>query len=573
MSQKELTGYPSIDKPHRRFYREKPIRDIKIQQTIYGLVFNANKENMQATALEYMGLCWTFEKLKKEVDRTADAFYKSKIQKGDVVLVGVSNCLEVVVILLALNKIGATSKWFDIRAGEKDIEKYANDNNCKCIIIFDMLIPKIANIINGTMIEKVLVIYPVDLLSCFHKFVYRFKMNRLPSDSRFMKFQEFIKSGDINSSMQCVEFDKLRPSIMIQSSGTTGKPKIIVHSDYSATVCTKQLAYADIPIGQGKVLLNALPPWIAYALGQAIIYPLSLGTKVKLCPSFEPEMVFQNIGTFTISFAAPFHYRYIRDNYNKLSKEQKSDLNMIECMVSGGDKITSEENQQIEELLNVVLVNGYGNNEGWGALTVNPVKNNKYGTVGIPKYNETIIAYDNNVKEELPYGEIGEICVLAETLFLYYEGNSEETKAVKKQHADGKVWLHTGDLGFIDEDGYVNLCGRARRVIVRRGFKISAYTIEDKICEHPDVKECVVVEVKDNEDEHVPMAYIVLRERIENSESVKLSIQEKCMTELKTHEVPKYYNFVLTLPYTQNGKYDINVQIDTIVNKIFSNMT
>lgn len=160
----------------------------------------------------------------------------------------------------------------------------------------------------------------------------------------------------------------------------------------------------------------------------------------------------------------------------------------------------------------------------------------------------------------MPYGEVGEICVLADTMFLYYENNAEETSNVKKTHADGKVWLYTGDLGYIDEEGYIFLQSRLRRVIIRKGFKISAYTIEDKICEHPAVKECVAVEVKDNEEEHVPMAFIVLKDDIAYGlEIIKQSILEKCKSELKEYEIPKHFQFVDSLPYTQNGKYDFRL--------------
>lgn len=555
----QLTGFPSVDRPQNKFYREQPVRDIKTEQTIYELVFNSNKDNMSAHAMEYMGAVWTFEKLKAEADRAADAFSKAGLKLGDTVLLGVSNCPEAIATLFALNKLGVVSRWFDVRASEKDIEDYANSGNCRYIIAFDMLLPKIQMVLDNTKIEKVLVIYPTDSLSFVMQTAYSLKANHLPKDSRYIRYKEFIKRGNPRANNPCVAFDKNRPSIMIQSSGTTGKPKIIVHSDFSATSCVKKLSYSDLPIESGKTLLDALPPWIAYALGQAVIYPLSLGAKVKLCPTFEPNMVMNHLGSFTVSFAAPFHYRYIRDNFSNLSHKQHKGLKMIDCMVSGGDKIFAEENAELEQILGAVLVNGYGNNEGWGCLTVNPTKGNKYGTVGIPKYGETIIAYDANTGKELPYGESGEICSLTDTMFLYYEGNPDETNAVKQIHPDGKVWLHTGDLGFVDEDGFITLNGRARRVIVRQGFKISAYTIEDKISEHPDVKECVAVEVKDPVEEHAPMAYIILKDNAADPKTAKQSIYQKCRSELKEYEIPKYFQIVRELPYTQNGKYNFRL--------------
>ena len=264
------------------------------------------------------------------------------------------------------------------------------------------------------------------------------------------------------------------------------------------------------------------------------------------------------LGRFTISFAAPFHYRYLFEQFDELSEHtQQAFFDSVDGLVSGGDKISVEENERFEKKFNTVLVNGYGNNEGWGCLTVNSVLHNRYGSVGIAKYGETVIAYDNDCEKEVPFGEEGEICALANTMFLYYEGNENDTNSVKKVHPDGTIWLHTGDLGIVDEDGFVFLKGRLRRVIIRLGFKISAYTIEDKITQHPDVKDCVAVEVKDKEEEHVPMAFIVLKDGVtEPHQSVINSILAKCKSELKAHEIPKHIMIVDSLPYTQNGKYD-----------------
>lgn len=557
-TEKKLTGYPSIDKPQLQFYRDKPVREIQTEQTIYDLIFKTNAQNMTAPAIEYLGIYWSFAKLKSKVDQASSAFYSSGLRCGDVVLFGVSNCPEAVVSLLALNKIGVVSKWFDVRAGEKDIEEYANESNCKYLIVFDMLIGQVQAIVNETKLQKVLIITPADSLSPIKRIGYKIKEKvSLPDDNRFAFYRDFIKEYANDIVVPYVEFDKDRPSIMIQSSGTTGKPKVIVHSDYSATSCTKSLAYSDLPLGKGKTMLDLLPPWIAYALGEAIIYPLAMGSKVILCPTFDPEVIMNYIGRFTISFTAPPPYRYLYDHFDDISsKDKEAFFESVDCLISGGDKISIEENKRFEEKFHTVLANGYGDNEGWGCLTVNPVNNNKFGSVGIAKYGETVIAYDNNTGKELPFGEEGEICALANTLFLYYEGNNDDNDSVKKIHSDGKVWLHTGDLGIVDNEGYVFLKGRLRRVITRFGFKISAYTIEDKISEHPAVKECVAVEVNDKEEEHVPMVFILLNEGHKDESAIIESILKKCEKELKAHEIPKHIKIVSELPYTQNGKYD-----------------
>ena len=259
----------------------------------------------------------------------------------------------------------------------------------------------------------------------------------------------------------------------------------------------------------------ALPPWIAYGIGDAIFMPLALGSKVLLCADFNPDAVYRNIGRFSFSFAAPFHYRYIRDHYDELFDDQKKALGKVDCMVTGGDKYSALENEEDEKLFGTVIVNGYGNNENWGAVTVNSVLSNRYGSVGIPKYGETTIIYDNENQVEVPYGEIGEVCTLSNTCFMGYEGNNEATKKSLRRYDDGKLWLHTGDKGYVDKDGFIFLKGRSERVIVRLGFKLSAYTIEDAITSLPFVSECITVEVPDKDEEHVPMAFVTLKDNLD----------------------------------------------------------
>ena len=557
MEKKEKTGYTSIDKPWEMHYRKHPVREINTDQTIYELVFHSNKDNLSLPAIQYMHLTWSFNQLKEKVDCIAGALYNSGIGLGDVVLIGAFNCPETVCLLLALNKIGAVSKWFDIRAGEKDIEDYINESKCVAVVAFDVLLPRLYNIIGKISVKKIMAINATSIFATeTHPYIKTEHID-MPPDDTFVLFWEYINKTSVEKDIPHISFDKNRPSIMVQSSGTTGKPKVIVHSDFSVTSAAKKLAWSDLPIEKGKKVFAPLPPWIAYDLEMAITYPLSVGAACILGPNFEPDALIPYLGRFTIAFAAPFHYRYLYEHFDELSdKQQKAFVETTECLNTGGDKMTIEEYEEFEKKFQVPVVNGYGNNEGWACLTVNPVRKNCHGSVGIPKYSEIVISYDNEREKELSYGEIGEICFLTDTALLYYENNPLDTQTILKVHRDGKKWLHTGDLGYISEDGFVFLQGRIRRVIIRAGFKISAYTIEDKICELPDVRECVVVEVPDKEEEHVPMAYIVLKRKNLPQEEAKNKIYDKCKKELKANEIPKYFQFVNELPYTENGKYD-----------------
>lgn len=564
-----LTGYPSIDKPQIKYYRDTPIRDISQYKTIYDMIFSG--KDMKEEALGFLdGHCvWTYEKLKEKTDKSIDAFSKQGIKEGDNVLLGVTNTPELISVVIAIVSLGAIVKLFDIRANAQDIANYANSENCKYMIALDQIVlPKVDSVLNKTNLKKVFVLRPANSLSSSEKLKYLYDNKvglltilkndnqKLLKDGKHYELSRIIKTGNISNAKR-VEYNENRPSFKVQSSGTTGKAKTIVHSEKSAVEFAKSIAYTDLPLGKGKTVLVALPPWIAYGIGDAIIMSLALGSKVMLCADFEPDAVYRNIGNFTLSYAAPFHYRYLRDHYNELSDLQKQKLSQVDCMIAGGDKYSAKENEEDEKRFGTIILNGYGNNEDWGALSVNPVHANRYGSVGIPKYGETVIVYDSKRECELPYGEVGEICSLSNTHFMRYEGNEEATNRTLRKHNDGNYWLHTGDQGYIDEDGYIFLMGRNERVIVRLGFKISAYTIEDAITSLPFVSECIAVEVPDSTEEHVPMAFVVLKNGIDlDANEAQNLIMESCKDILKENEIPKHIMVVDELKYTDNSKYD-----------------
>lgn len=554
------TGYVSIDKPQYKYYREKPIREFDMNQTLYQQVFNSNKDNMDYNSIGYFGNYWTFENLKKEVDKAAIAYLKMGVKKGDVVAIAMINTPEVAINLLALNKIGALSKWLDVRASSDELEKYLTEHNCEVMVSLDLIAPKLGEIINNTDIKKVLTVSAADSLSPIQKIGYKLKNKligeslKVPKGDNFIRFHDFIKQYGIGSDVSEEKFDKNKPSVIVQSSGTTGIAKSIVHSDYSFTSFVDKISYSDIPFAPKKKLLVVVPPFVAYGLANSLYLSMAFGMNAELCPKFDPNVVFNNLGKFNMCFAAPFHYRYLADNIEKI---KKVDLEQIECLISGGDKITIEELKELKEILGLGIINGYGNNEGLGAVTFNPYKFNKFGTVGIPKYGDEVIVYDPEIKKELKYGEIGEVCFKTSTMFMEYTNNQEETNRVKQKHDDGSYWVHTGDLGTIDADGYLTLEGRSQRVIIRLGFKISPIAIESVVEKHPAVKECMAIAVPDKDEENVPMLFYTLKdEYLAEVEKIEEEIKLLCSTNLKENMIPKYYSYIDSLPYTDNNKYD-----------------
>lgn len=554
-----LTGYASIDKPWRKYYRSTPIREFDENQTLYDFVFNANRENMDYPALGYYGNSWTFSELKTNVDRAADAFYRLGVKENDVVAVATISTPEVAIILLALNKLGAITTWLDIRSSEHSLAHYLNENGCKVLIAFDKLLPVVARALPQTEVHTVLTLSPADSLPLLKKIGYGLQSlkdrtkTELPKNVRFVPLKRLLAAGNASVAVPKAAYSDEKRSIIIQSSGTTGTPKSIVHTNRALCAFVQKIAYSDLPLEAGKTLLMVAPPWLAYGLVNSLFLALGLGMKTELDPDFLNETVYNNLGKFDYAFAVPLHYRYMVDNIDKI---KKADLARIRCLVSGADKLTIAELEQMQRVLGTGIVNGWGSNEVLGAASASPFLHNRFGSIGIPKYGDAIAAFDEDTGRELRYGEVGILRVQTDTAFIEYVNDPTQTNMTRLIDDNGLCWVNTGDLGYVDEDGYIYYEGRSVNVIARAGFKIAAGTIEAVISQHPEIRDCAAVGVFDAVDLQVPMVFVALTDSASSEETVEAELRQQCKEKLKAYENPVYYRFVEAIPYTDNNKHD-----------------
>ena len=576
-----------------KYHRSKPIKEFNLNQTMYSLINNESKDDLNLNATGFMGNNMTYKELIISSEKLAQAFHNVGIKSGDNVAILTISMPIVQQCLLSLSKIGATMSWIDLRSKSKDLVKYINNSNCKTIVVFEDMLPLVESIINETDVKKVVVSSPKDYLSPMVKILATLKDKKegkkiiLPNDPKFVRFSDFIKNVDMHSLISPVPFEKDRPSLIVQSSGSTGKPKQIVHTEYNFNSAVQKMAYTDLPFYKGNTMHISIPPFIIYGLGNSIYASMAFTMKAEMNPFVEENTVYNDLGKFDISLAAPLHYRYL---YNKL-KELNDDVNRLEkdnsleakkelkhkmkelkrvldgiekakVFVSGGDKIGLEELVEMQQTFNKIIVNGYGNNECLGATIVSPMYANKPGSIGIPMKGIDIKIVNPETGIVLPQGEIGELQISSDNLFVEYLNNLSETNKIKEFDNLGKSWVKTGDLCYIDKDGYIIPKGRNRRLIKKEAFKISPDTIEDVISSLPFVQECVVVGVDDEKSLSVPMAYVVLNNKNISFESVVDQIKEKCIEELPDYEIPSYFQQIDKIPYTPNDKQDFRALED-----------
>ncbi len=568
-----------------KFWRNKPIKEFNTEQTMYSLITDEAKSDLDLYATGFMGSSMTYRKLFESSDDLANAFSATGVKEGDNVAILTINMPLVQQCLLSLSKIGATMSWIDLRIKENDLINYINNGNCKVVIVFEDLLPLIEKILDRINVERIVVCSPKEYLTPFVKLLADLKDKKegkkinIPSEDRFVKLSDFIKEGKNAKRVSAVNFKKDRPSLIVQSSGSTGKSKQIVHTEFNFNSEVQKMAYLDLPFYKGTTMHISVPPFIIYGLGNSIYGSMAFTMKAEMSPFVEENTVYNDLGKFDLSLAAPLHYRYIFEQLSKLrtdieklqkcsdpksKKELKlklkelsrvlNGINRAKVFVSGGDKIRAEELIEMQQAFDKTIVNGYGNNECLGATIVSPMFANKPGSIGVPMNGVDIKLINCETDEEVKEGELGELYISSNNLFVQYLNNDEETKKIKVSK-DGKQWVKTGDLCVVDSEGYIIPKGRTRRLIKKEAFKIAPDTIEDVIITLPYVKECVVVGVDDEKSLSVPMAFIELEKNISIND-VYEEIKGLCENELPDYEVPSYFEQIDEIPYTSNGKHD-----------------
>lgn len=584
-----------------KYHRKKPIKDFDLHQTMYSLVTSESKDDLALKATGFMGNDMSYNDLIISADKLAQAFHNIGIKDGENVAILTISMPIVQQSLLSLSKIGATMSWIDLRSKPKDVLRYINSGNCKTIIVFEDMLPLIESIIDETDVKKVVVSSPKDYLSPIIKVLAMLKDKKdgkkivLPNDPRFVRFNDFIKNVDTNNLITPVSFEKDRPSLIVQSSGSTGKPKQIVHTEYNFNSAVQKMAYTDLPFYKGNTMHISIPPFIIYGLGNSIYASMAFTMKAEMNPFVDENTVYNDLGKFDISLAAPLHYRYMykqlielnksiteleKDNSLEAKKELKQKMKELKrvltgidrakVFVSGGDKIGADELIEMQQTFNKVIVNGYGNNECLGATIVSPMYANKPGSIGVPMEGIEVKVVNPETEEILPQGEIGELYISSDNLFVEYLNNPDETNKIKVIDELEKQWVKSGDLCYIDKDGYIIPRGRNRRLIRKEAFKISPDTIEEVISSIPFVQDCVVVGVDDEKSLSVPMAFIVLKDETLSFDEVKDQIKEKCVEELPDYEVPTYFEQIEKVPYTPNDKQDFRA-LEELGNSIVRN--
>ena len=555
----------STVKPWMKYYPEESRNAVFPRMKAYSFLKEVNKHRLHDTAIYYYGARITVKRLIERIDQCADAFAALGVKKGDIISMVSASTPESIVALYALNKIGATINAIDPRMDVKSISRMVCNSKSKILIAIDVAYPKVAKIVSEIKQEHIIVQSSGTSLPTFKRMALKLaSRNSIPYGKRgIISWDTFIKGAKNGMAVEA-EYVGDATVAITYTGGTTGFPKGVMLTNDSMNAVAFNFIHAGIVHDKGQRFLGIMPIFSSYGLVCGIHMPLTLGLELALIPRFYPLKMGEYIKKYKPEhmIATPAFYEILID-----SEEMKNfDLSFMLTLGSGGDSMNAGLEAKMEAFMEshgirYPLAQGYGMSEVSAAATFCVNDRYKKGSVGIPSITTTIGIFDPETGEELGYNTPGEVCITGDSMMKGYFNNKEETDYVMRKHADGQTWIHSGDIGSIDEDGFVYIQGRVKRMITRfDGHKVFPVTIESFIAEHELVHSCSVIAVDDRErlQGQYPMAVIELVAGVDVSrrDEICREIYAKCHELLEERGRPVAVVCVDEVPLTAMGKND-----------------
>ncbi len=553
----------------RKYYDVSEFHQDYPHGSLYGVIEQACKAYSSSVAVDFLGKKITYAEFYDKIDDAARAFYTAGVRKGDRVTVALPNIPQALACFYGLNKIGAVPCMIHPLSAEAEIEFYLTVSKCGYIVALDSFYSKVAEAVacaekkSGRDI-KIIIASVRDELSFPKNVAFGIanskKIPHISYSEKNIPWNLFIRKGKKTEPVYSADGKDVSEdtAVILYSGGTTGVSKGILLTNRNVNALAVQtFAASGFPDISGLKMLSVMPLFHGFGLGIGIHLPLMYGLCCVLLPQFSVKTYAKTLIKKKPNFipGVPTLFEALLRAENLEGK----DLSFLKGVFSGGDSLSAELKGKVDRFLrnhgaSVQIREGYGTTECVTASCLTPPNYSKKGSIGIPFPDTYFAIAEVGGVKHLPAGEEGEICLRGPTVMKGYLDNPEETAKVLKMHEDGCVWLHTGDLGFLDEDGFVYFKQRIKRMIVTSGYNVYPSQLENIIDAHEKVLISCVIGVKDSYKMQRVKAFVVLKPGVKPSETIKRELKEHCRKNIAGYAVPSEFEFREELPKTLVGK-------------------
>lgn len=518
---------------------------------VYAFLDAAAAGHPSQAALDFMGRRTTYADLKDQVDRAAAGLQRLGVTRGTRVGLCLPNTPFTVIAYYAVLKAGGTVVNFNPLYTAEELAKQVRDSGTRLMITIDLvqIYPKLHPILDQGDLDRIVVGQMRDCLPSLKGVLFgtlkRSQIARVVYDDRHTPFADLTNEPPIAAPPA---IDPERDIAVLQyTGGTTGIPKgaMLTHANLSAN--TQQLIawMPDVAMGS-ETVYGVLPCFHVLAMTVVLNLGIAIGSEIVLATRFELQDALKTITRKkpTLFPGVPTIYTALKDAPDL----QRYDLSSLKYCISGGAPLPLEVKREFEDLTGCTLVEGYGLTEASPVVACNPLTGEaRTGSIGIPLPQTTVSMRSiSDTQTPVEMGERGELCLKGPQVMQGYWNRPDETANVM---VDG--WLRTGDVGYMDADGYIYLTDRIKDVILCGGFNVYPRVIEEAIYEHPAVAEVAVVGIPDAYRGQSPKAFIRLREHGDLDETgLRAFLAEK----ISKIEMPTAFEFREELPKTSVGK-------------------
>lgn len=564
--QNNVKAKPSQEKVWLKYLPEECRNAVIPEQTIYDYIKEVCQSRPNGKAIYYYGTSVTYGEMLKKIDQAAEAYYALGVREGDYVSFLTVTLPEAIYSMYGLNKIGAVGNFIDPRMDVQRILDAIEGVKSKVLVTIDLAWPKVVWLRNKLKQDYIVSISANDSLSLIAK-AYRTLTTKdkpqVPYDGKtVLRWKDLMARG--KGGAKQVPFKKDSVATITYTGGTTGTPKGVMLTNDGMNCMAQSFAFSGVDYQHGERFLEIMPIFASYGVGCGIHMPFAMRQENVIIPKFTPD----ELGALIKKYR-PNHMMGVPSFYERIMHSKDlwdMDLSFLKTTGCGGDTM----NPGLEERFNKFmkekgglynLSQGYGLSEMTGAATCCYSHVYKDDSSGIPLFCNSVGIFDPETGEELDYGKEGEVCLTGRGMMLGYHNNPEETDKIIRTHADGTKWIHSGDIGYMDEDGFLYIRGRIKQIIIKfDGHKVFPVQIEGIINRHKAVAACTVVGIQDPDHAQgsVPLGVVELKKDIpaEQKETIRKEILQMCDELLEERGKPSDVTFIDEMLHTALAKHD-----------------
>ncbi|WP_078595109.1 long-chain-fatty-acid--CoA ligase [Evansella clarkii] len=556
-------------KPWFKHYPEEIPKSVEYEtETLQYYLKRAAERFPDKSALNFMGKEMTYSEVYEASLKLANQLRSLGVEEGDRVAIMLANSPQSVVSYYAALFAGAIVVQTNPLYVEREIEHQMNDSGAKVMICLDLVYPRVAKVKEKTPLEHIIVTGIKDFLPFPKNLIYPFIQKKntgisvnLQYGAKLHSFVELLQKGSAEEIVLKHEIDPKEDLALLQyTGGTTGPAKGVMLTHYNLVVNTQQCEQWMYKLKPGEeVVLAALPFFHVYGMTTVMNLSIRMGFKMIIMPKFEPKDILKAIEKHkaTLYPGAPTMYIGLLNHPNI----KNHDLSSIKACISGSAPLPVEVQTKFEEVTNGRLVEGYGLTETSPVAVANLLwEHRKTGSIGLPWPDTDVAILSAETGEPAGPNEIGEIMIKGPQVMKGYWNRPEETQAVFKDD-----WFLSGDMGYMDEDGFFYIVDRKKDMIIAGGFNIYPREIEEVLYEHEDVQEVCVIGVPDPYRGETVKAFIVPKEGRKIDEK---DLEEFSREHLASYKIPRIYEFRNELPKTMVGKILRRVLVEEEKKKI-----